>query len=465
MSSGYELGMRDAAPDTSFVFLTPDSVWSSGSFDALKRLVTNGYRAVMVSGPRVNLEGFVPEFIANGGMNGITARRLSWLLEKHLHKSFRAFMFGQPFHNTHPAALYWQVEGGLVARHFVQHPLLVRPRKPVRVVEETIDYNIAAFVRRSEVYVCRDSDEILGVDLGEQDSYQGIVRRGPLSDEHVVNWLQSEWPTRFHKWLGRHTIHFHSEDIGPQHLAAALEAEATVRRIYRRIPPLGFIYTPRSTVRGMLMSAPTKSKAPWHRKVRQAVRAAVEETPKQAVSYVLMDSTGDSFRRVGVPDAASELRDFADFPQLEGSKVAPANDEGSARQAGIYALVETAEHGFHRISLRNVAMLSEAVNVISVEVRPETRTRLRVELMGEGPSDYCRADFDLLTGEIAQFQTVGDARIEHLARGWHQVSFSMKPRASRGVVSIDLLDDDGAVNYKGIAGVGMTIGLPRLSSK
>jgi hypothetical protein len=216
MSMAYEIGMQGAGPDTSFVFLTPDSVWSLGSFDVLKRLVNSGYRAVMVSGPRANLEGFVPEFLSMGGLNGTTAPNLSRLLETHLHRSFQSFMLGQSSHNTHPAALYWGVDGGLVARHFVQHPILVRPRKIIRSVEETIDYNVATFVPRSEVYVCTDSDEILGVDIGQLDSYQGNVRPGPLTDEHVVSWLQSEWPTRFHKWLGRHTIYFHSKDIGPQ---------------------------------------------------------------------------------------------------------------------------------------------------------------------------------------------------------------------------------------------------------
>jgi len=226
----------------------------------------------MNAGPRVDWQSFAPEFVSMGAMKGIGARSLAKLLEKHLHLSMRSFMMSGSIFNTHPACLYWEVEAGFVARHFVMHPIAVRPRRPIRTVEETLDYNLATYVRRSEVYVCTDSDEFLGIDVALRDANMKHVHAGSLEDEQIAIWLQSEWPTRFHKWLGRHTVYFHSNGIGPDHLRAAAEAEATIRRLYRQIPPLGFIYSPRDTLKRMLDPTPLKTFAPWYRTVLDVFR-------------------------------------------------------------------------------------------------------------------------------------------------------------------------------------------------
>jgi hypothetical protein len=264
MSVGYEIGMHDSPPDTAFFYLTPDSIWSRGSFERCRDLAAAGYRAVMVSGPRVSLEDFIADF---GTRTSIDGRELAELSERHVHKIIRSFMHGQRFHNSHPAALYWEVAGGLVARHFVYHPLLVRPRKPVEVVRETLDYEIGALVPRRKIYVCTDSDDIFGVDVALRDYDQGAIRPGPLSEDHVVEWLLSDWPTAFHRWLGRHTVFVHSKPIGPDHLSAARMAEETLRRIYRRVPPLGFAYAPLATLKGIGRAPTNKARPSWYRKL------------------------------------------------------------------------------------------------------------------------------------------------------------------------------------------------------
>ena len=242
MSQGYEIGMRDAPLGTPFVYLTPDSVWSLGSFDRLRQLASQGYRAVIIPGLRVNMEGFLKEAMAYP--KGMTGRELCAVAERHIHQQFRSFMYGQELHNAHPAAIYWQVDGGLVARHFVLHPLMVHPRKAINMVEYTLDYNVATCVDRSETFVCTDSDDILGVDVALEAHCGEEIRPGPLTDEAIIAWFQGGWPTKFHKWLGSHTLFIHSKDIGPEHFRTAHEADHCVTRIYHRLSLGSFFRSP-----------------------------------------------------------------------------------------------------------------------------------------------------------------------------------------------------------------------------
>lgn len=198
MTRGYERCLQ-APLGTSFVFLTPDSIWSPGCFRRLRELVVDGYRAVLIGGIRVKRETFVPEFLRSQR----DARTLSTLAVKHVQKITESFMFDMDFHNRDPAALYWRVGDGLLAYHFVCHPLLIRPRIAIDRITDTIDYRVVPrTVHLSEVYVVQDSEDLLGVDVADADYDQKSIDPGPLTREHVIKWLDSGWPTAFHRWVG-----------------------------------------------------------------------------------------------------------------------------------------------------------------------------------------------------------------------------------------------------------------------
>jgi hypothetical protein len=227
MTQAYRAAL--GAEDISYVFLTPDSIWSDGSFAALERLVARGYRAVMVSGPRVAAEPFLSDF---GARRSISARELAQLTVRHTHRIIEACMFCRGFHNTHPAAIYWRTPDCLIARHYVHHPLLLRPSAPITEMHNTLDFDLVpSHVAEREIHVCCDSDEILGVDVAPSSYDQGTFAEGDLSDEHVITWFERGWPTSFHARLARHTIYVHSGDLGLRHFCIGLMAGIVIHRI------------------------------------------------------------------------------------------------------------------------------------------------------------------------------------------------------------------------------------------
>jgi hypothetical protein len=183
----------------------------------------------------------------------------------------------------------------------------------------------------------------------------------------------------------------------------------------------------------------------------------------QESPYVLTDAVGDSFRRVN--NVAGDLLGHVNFPLLEGSRIALATGEETPRHEEAYALTETKGYGFHRITLPNVVMISEKVNAIDLNVHVGVRSRLRVELLGQDPSDYGRADFNLNSGDIEQSHKVVAAYMSPLTGGWFHISLSMRLMASRGVVTLALLNSNNAVNYRGTPGAGLMICVPRLQAK
>jgi hypothetical protein len=256
MSHGYEIGMRGAPSLTPFVFLTPDSIWSLGSFDKLKELLTRGYNAVLVPGFRVTLESFLNDFRAYP--DGISGRQLCMMAEKHMHNQFRSFIWGEKFHNIHPAAIYWRVTGGFVARHFVLHPLMVRAAKPIDAMAHTLDYDMATCIRRSEIYICTDSDEIFGIDAALKNHCRWSIKPGPVTEEDILVWFAGGWPNKFHRWLGEHTLYIHSGDIGESHRNAARESSQCIKRIYKRMALSVFFHSPWKETKKFIRSAPRK---------------------------------------------------------------------------------------------------------------------------------------------------------------------------------------------------------------
>lgn len=231
MTQAYRAAVGPA--EISYVFLTPDSIWSDGSFSALERLVARGYRAVMISGPRVASEPFLRDY---GTRRSIRARELAQLTVRHTHRIIEACMFGRGYHNTHPAALYWRTPDCLIARHYVHHPLLLRPRAAITGIRNTVDYDLVpSHVAEREIYVSCDSDEILGVDVAPAGYDQGTFADGDLSDDHVIAWFEREWPTSFHARLARHTIYVHSGDLSLRHFWIGFMAGVVVHRIALKI--------------------------------------------------------------------------------------------------------------------------------------------------------------------------------------------------------------------------------------
>lgn len=179
MSDCYRFAMElpEVMPSkTSFIFLTPDSFWSDGSFRRLYELKQDGYKVVMVLGLRVCLEKARPAL-----MNIIRQRRnlrsdaetLVRLALQNLHPMSKAhnWFSDAGFLNVWPSHIYWMLgKESLMAHGFHLHPLMVRaPRRRVRI-GTTIDGEFLArlpYPKRS-FYVVQDSNEITGLELSTE---------------------------------------------------------------------------------------------------------------------------------------------------------------------------------------------------------------------------------------------------------------------------------------------------------
>ena len=151
--------------------------------------------------------------------------------------------------------------------------------------------------------------------------------------------------------------------------------------------------------------------------------------------------------------------------EAEGAAVAAAPALETPAHGPAYALSETPGDGFHRINILGVATYPDKLNVISLYVRPEARTRVRIELLGASRSHYGCVDFDLLSGRIKQADEAEAATIAPLDGGWSLLSFGMRAAESQAVVSVSLLAPGDRVKYAGEPGKGLILGAPHLQAR
>jgi hypothetical protein len=198
MSDAYAMAMRqdDVVPGTTnFVFLTPDSFWSDGSFRRLHELAQGPYKVVMVLGLRTETERARPvlaEALSRCPDNPvITNERLTALALQALHPMGRAHNWlCNQFLNSWPSQIYWKLSDELMVAHcFHLHPLLVRsPRHRVRI-GTTIDGDFLYKLGHSfrSYYIVQDANEMIGIELSPARKNWG----SPLSPPYIgrVKWF------------------------------------------------------------------------------------------------------------------------------------------------------------------------------------------------------------------------------------------------------------------------------------
>jgi len=220
MSDAYVLGMNSrfvARLSTYYVFLTPDSFWSDGSFRRLQELSDQRYNAVMVVGLRTSLQQMEPYLSARIGMAPedpvIPNRELVTQALRALHPMARAhdWLSGR-FLNAWPSQVYWRLGRDLMfVRAFHMHPLMVlAPKKRVKV-GTTIDGD---FLTRlgydaNRYHVVTDSDEMVGIEMTDfnRDWGQELT---PASIDSLVNFSIYQLDD-IHRSFFEHEIVFRGE--------------------------------------------------------------------------------------------------------------------------------------------------------------------------------------------------------------------------------------------------------------
>jgi len=232
--------------NTVFVFLTPDGIYGNGSLARARALCEQRYSAVLIPGPRVVKETFLPEYQAildsSGGKPNISNRALVQMFFRHVHRITKSFLANaeEGYFNTHPAHLYWRIDGeGFVYRSFVCHPLMFRPEREFPNIEATLDHALVpqAVSSLDSVYVCTDSDDIFGVDIAPESYDQNAISYKRHSEREVRRtiheWLNRGWATPYHIWQASHEGRIHNGSCGPGWKTASMSSQALYEEVLR----------------------------------------------------------------------------------------------------------------------------------------------------------------------------------------------------------------------------------------
>lgn len=169
-------------------FLTPDAVFSDGTFAMAVEHLRAGRRAVVLPGMRGELEPIAAALQAaeqHGTLGEAASHRgLAGLALDHLHPISRGLLWDAALGSRWPSHLYFPVRGegdeldGLVVRGFHQHPLVVWPQSPLSAVTDSVD---GAFL---ETAVVDDADIVR---LGDSDAGVALELSPPLQAPWAVD--------------------------------------------------------------------------------------------------------------------------------------------------------------------------------------------------------------------------------------------------------------------------------------
>jgi hypothetical protein len=166
------------ATDGSVFFVSPDQVWSDGSFRRAADRIVEGYAAVMCPGPRATLEGFLPalreRFLDTDDVSmPVPARELVGLGLEYLHPEMDTWFWDSPRYFKCPTYVMFDVPGqGVLAFCYILHPVVVRAQvrgAPFRQILDQ-DYLLAACPDISRIFIADDSDEVFHFEMTARDT-------------------------------------------------------------------------------------------------------------------------------------------------------------------------------------------------------------------------------------------------------------------------------------------------------
>ena len=237
---------QDVVPGkTGFLFLTADIMLGDGSLATLaSKVVDEGYRAILVPGPRATLETFLDDYSDRLNAKGspLNNRELAGLFLNNIHEITRSFIVGEPeISNDYPIHYYERINSEtLVFRNFVYHPLYLRPLRKISNIGATIDHILIpeSVTKLSKLWFALDSDELFCITLAETGYDQGYVDRRSKNDIQIIrafrNWLKDGWATGFHLWLATKKGIIHSGEITEGTLNSSYRIDKIVQKIYKK---------------------------------------------------------------------------------------------------------------------------------------------------------------------------------------------------------------------------------------
>lgn len=216
MSKCYKKGIKIAnKQNCPCVFITPDVVFSDGTFKNLEKIIRSGKRVVYLSGIRLEKEKgrmFLKEYYrSNNTMIQIESREFVKKALSNLHKWGTASLVEEGNKDWLPSNFYWKIaEEGILAFCFHLHPLFVWPRRKKNFFSGTIDadYPLKVCPNIDDSYVIQDSDEgFMGEFSTKKRAAPSALIKGWMPD--LIKWMKFT-TNKKHRLLVRVPTYIHS---------------------------------------------------------------------------------------------------------------------------------------------------------------------------------------------------------------------------------------------------------------
>jgi hypothetical protein len=192
--------------DSVLSILSPDCLLSNGCLRMAINKIFDGYRAVLVPGPRASLQGAAAEVARlskEGVITSLSAEFLVSILVKHPHPISKAVYYQALHFSKMPSCIYWKSgNNSFFAKYFHLHPLLVRVAPSVRFPDShtgTVDATLIddAGVALDECFVGESSDDLLVIEVTDETVSHIPNRIRLLKPLFVWRWARL-WATRRH---------------------------------------------------------------------------------------------------------------------------------------------------------------------------------------------------------------------------------------------------------------------------
>jgi hypothetical protein len=227
---------RGCNQDCAFVFVTPDSLWSDGSFRHFHELTESGKRAILLACTRINAEEALAELASKPADPGLrlTGRQVVALTIKHLHHSFQAYQWTENG-NRGPGHFRFAVgRDGILVRATHLHPVVIRPVDTRARLTTNLDGD---FVRNScpsfaQVHLITDSDDACAVEFSDAAYQDGCYSKQPIPLADHVAFLKQN-TDEHHRGYLRRQIRLHTRDITSEWENVETESDRVVELVLR----------------------------------------------------------------------------------------------------------------------------------------------------------------------------------------------------------------------------------------
>ena len=235
MTDCYRRGIAAAEDaDAAVIFLTPDIVFSDGSFATIKRLAESGRDVIYIPAIRTMKKAVAASLeksFRDANTIQVPVRQLMRIALDNLHPLANASWWDDGEGGLVPANLYWRIDDeGILGRCFHLHPVCVFPQRKAAKFFSTVDddYVPAACPDATYDYIVEDSDELLAIELSDPVRFF-VTRFAKGSVGDAVRWAE-QFANARHRSLFKATIRMHTEGLQSPSWSTAEEKARLVAR-------------------------------------------------------------------------------------------------------------------------------------------------------------------------------------------------------------------------------------------